>query len=153
MSAGDPAAPPGVLFLCVANSARSQMAQAITRHLAGDRLCVQSAGSRPSCVHPLSVQVLEEAGIDASGLRSKSVGEIDPATVEIVITLCAEEECPVFFGGTVRLHWEHPDPAAGAGSAEERLASFRAVRDSLTARIRAWLAERGISGDSGPRSV
>jgi arsenate reductase len=119
----------GYLFLCVANSARSQLAEGIARSLAPAHVRVMSAGSQPTRVRPEAVAVLAEIGIDASGQRSKSVAEIDPATVDTVITLCGEEECPVFLGAAERLHWGLPDPA-GAG-----LDAFRAVRDELRRRL------------------
>lgn len=130
---------PGLLFLCVANRARSQMAEGIARHLAGGRLEVQSAGSRPSSVHPLAVAVLCEIGIDISAQRSKPVAEIGPGGLRWVITLCAEEECPFIPAGAERLHWPLPDPDR-PGSAEEQLRAFRDVRDTLQMRIAAWLA-------------
>lgn len=125
----------GILFLCVANSARSQMAEGLARAAFGDRIQVQSAGSHPSTVNPLAVAALAELGIDISAHRSKSVGSIDPATVATVVTLCAEEVCPVFLGQAVRLHWPLPDPAAAQGTDEERLASFRLVRDEIRRRL------------------
>ena len=136
----------GVLFLCVANSARSQMAEAIARRLGGDSLHVQSAGSRPADVHPVAIEVLAERGIDASSQWSKSVREIDPTTVDIVITLCAAEECPLFLGEAERLHWPLPDPVAHdlATTVEQ----FRRIRDEIEARFAAWMAERGIPGAS-----
>jgi arsenate reductase len=136
----------GLLFLCVANSARSQMAEGIARELAGDRLRVQSAGSAPSRVNLLAVRALAEIGIDVAGSRSKSVGEIDPATVGTVITLCAEEVCPVWLGTARRLHWPLPDPAGHGEPEEASLARFRAVRDELRQRIRAFLVEEGALG-------
>lgn len=134
------AAKPGLLFLCVANSARSQMGEALARRLAGDRVRVQSAGSHPSHVHRLATDVLAEIGVSTDGQRSKSVREIDPASVDVVITLCAEEECPLFLGDAERLHWPLPDPV-GAGS--DPRDGFRYVRDELDRRIKEWLAERG----------
>lgn len=134
----------GVLFLCVANSARSQMAEGIARHLAGDRLRVQSAGSAPSRVNPLAVRALAEIGIDISRQRSKAVEEIDAATVDTVVTLCAEEVCPVYLGEARRLHWPLPDPAAHGASEEAALELFRSVRDALRRRIAAWLDQEGI---------
>ncbi len=125
----------GVLFLCVANSARSQMAEGLARAAFGDRLPVQSAGSHPTTVNPLAVAALAEVGIDLAGHRSKSVDSIDPATVGTVVTLCAEEVCPVFLGRATRLHWPLPDPAAAAGSDAERLARFREVRDEIRRRL------------------
>jgi arsenate reductase (thioredoxin) len=147
-TAGDASRPHGLLFLCVSNRARSQMAEGLAQALvaragAGSRVRVMSAGSRPSAVHPLAIRALREIGIDIDGRRSKHVAEIDPATVDTVITLCAEEECPVFLGDAERLHWEHPDPD-GSGPEEEQLARFRSVRESLQVRIEDWLRARGI---------
>ena len=123
-----------LLFLCVANSARSQMAEGLARHLLGDAITVQSAGSSPSRVHPFAVQAMAEIGIDISAQHSKSVDTIDPATVDTVITLCAEEVCPVFLGNVERRHWPLPDPAALPG--DTALDGFRQVRDELAQRIR-----------------
>jgi arsenate reductase len=139
----------GVLFLCVANSARSQMAEGITRSLAGDRVATQSAGSAPSVVNPLAVRALSEIGIDISGQRSKSVDEIDRAAVDTVITLCAEEVCPVYLGSARRLHWPLPDPAGYAEDEEAGLGRFRIVRDELARRIETFLVEEGIVRDGG----
>ena len=142
----------GLLFLCVANSARSQMAEGIARRLAGDRIRVQSAGSVPSRVNPYAVRALAEIGIDAAAQRSKSVGEIDPDAVDTVVTLCAEEVCPVYLGAARRLHWPLPDPAGHAEGEAAALERFRAVRDELTTRIRRFLAEEGIlSAEAGRR--
>lgn len=127
----------GILFLCVANSARSQMAEGIARSLAVPGVKIWSAGSRPASVRPEAIAVLQEIGIDISGHRSKSVTEIPPSEVDIVITLCGEEECPVFLGKAKRLHWGLPDPAAVSGSETERMEAFRAVRDELRRRIMA----------------
>ena len=124
-----------ILFLCVANSARSQMAEGLARARFGDKALVQSAGSKPSTVNPLAIRALAEVGIDLSGHRSKSVSEIDPSTVDTVVTLCAEEECPVFLGKAERLHWGLPDPAAGEGTPEERLQKFREIRDEIQRRL------------------
>lgn len=135
--------PPGLLFLCVANSARSQMAEAIARQLAGDRLAIQSAGSAPSKVHPLALQALAEVGIDASLQRSKSVDEIDRERVDTVITLCAEEVCPVYLGTARRLHWPLPDPAGHGDDQEASLERFRSVRDEISRRIAEWLQQEG----------
>ena len=135
----------GLLFLCVANSARSQMAEGIARQLANDRLRIQSAGSAPSKVNPLAVRVLAEIGVDTSGQRSKSVAEIDRTTVDAVITLCAEEVCPIYLGTARRLHWPLPDPAGHGGDAEASLERFRSVRDELRRRIAAWLQQEGHS--------
>ena len=134
----------GVLFLCVANSARSQMAEGIARQLAGDLLRVQSAGSAPSQVNPLAIRALGEIGVDTSGQHSKSVDEIDRATVDTVITLCAEEVCPIYLGTARRLHWPLPDPAGHAEGAEVSLERFRTVRDELARRIEAFLRDEGV---------
>jgi arsenate reductase len=126
---------PGILFLCVANSARSQMAEGIARSLAPQGVVVSSAGSAPTQVRPQAVEVLRELGMDISSHRSRSVQDIDSTSVEAVITLCAEEVCPVFLGRARRLHWGMPDPASVQGSAEEVLQAFRGVRDSLRERL------------------
>lgn len=125
----------GYLFLCVANSARSQLAEAIARSLAPAHVRVMSAGSQPTRVRPEAIAVLAEIGIDAGGQRSKNVAEIDPALVDTVITLCGEEECPVFLGAALRLHWGLPDPAAVSGDETARLDAFRGVRDELRRRL------------------
>ena len=132
---------PGILFLCVANSARSQMAEGLARAAFGDRVSVQSAGSEPTQVNPYAIEVMRELGLDLAAHRSKSVDTIDPATVDTVITLCAEEVCPVYLGKARRLHWPIPDPASKDPlPREEMLARFRAARDTLSERI-ARLAE------------
>ncbi len=131
--------PAGILFLCVANSARSQMAEGIARNLAPEGVRVWSAGSVPTSVRPEAIAVLREIGIDIASQRSKGVHEIPAAEVDLVVTLCAEEVCPVFLGEATRLHWALPDPAAVQGSDEERLLAFRQVRDELRRRIAALL--------------
>ncbi len=130
----------GILFLCVANSARSQLAEALARHRFGDRIRVQSAGSQPSRVNPVAIEVLAELGISARDQQSKSVSSIDPATVGLVITLCAEEVCPVFLGQAPRLHWPIPDPASPPDrvppmTEDELLPRFRVARDTIAARL------------------
>lgn len=125
-----------ILFLCVANSARSQMAEGLARAYFGNKALVQSAGSKPSRVNPFAIQALAEVGIDISGHRSKSVEEIEPSTVDTVITLCAEEECPVFLGKAERLHWGLPDPASAQGGDGEKLRKFREIRDEIGRRIK-----------------
>lgn len=126
-----------ILFLCVANSARSQIAEGLARKQLGSNVSVQSAGSEPSVVNPYAVEVMREIGIDLSTHRSKSVETIDPASVDTVITLCAEEVCPVFLGKARRLHWPIPDPASKDPSIgrEEMLARFRAARDQIQRRL------------------
>jgi arsenate reductase len=128
-----------VLILCTGNSARSQMAEGLLRHDAGDRFDVESAGTNPSAVRPEAIAAMREVGIDISGHRSKSVEEFAGQSFYAVITVCdsARESCPVFFGLAKRLHRSFEDPAALDGSAEERLTAFRRVRDQL----RAYLGE------------
>jgi arsenate reductase (thioredoxin) len=135
-----------ILFLCVANSARSQMAEGLGRMIFGDRVPVQSAGSEPSKVNPYAVEVMRELGVDLSTHHSKSVQTIDPATVGTVITLCAEEVCPVFLGRARRLHWPIPDPASQDPSIPrgEMLTRFRTVRDTIRGMLERFAAEERI---------
>ena len=135
---------PSILFLCVANSARSQLAEGIARQLFPD-FRIQSAGSRPSRVNPYAIDVLAEQGIDAATHTSKSVQDIDPATVDLVITLCAEEVCPLFLGRAERLHWPIPDPASDdpALTPDQLRERFRSGRDDLRRRLEALGKERG----------
>lgn len=138
-----PAMPFGsVLFLCVANSARSQMAEGLARHLFGDAVRVQSAGSKPSRVNPYAMRAMAEIGISLAEHRSKPVDAIDPASVDLVITLCAEEVCPVFLSSARRLHWPLPDPDRKGEdlSDAERLHHFRAARDEIRRRLDALAA-------------
>jgi len=120
-----------VLFLCVANSARSQMAEGLARALAPPGYSFLSAGSTPSRVNPLAVAALAEDGIDIAHHWAKSVDEIPLDRVDVVVTLCAEEVCPVLPGLIRRLHWPLPDPAAAPGDEAARLGAFRAARDRL----------------------
>lgn len=122
-----------VLFLCVANSARSQMAEGLGREIFGHRAEVQSAGSMPSQLNPYAISVMNELGIDITGQSSKSVDSIDPASVDLVITLCAEEVCPAFLGRAERYHLPIPDPASKDPSltSEDLLARFRVARETL----------------------
>jgi arsenate reductase len=129
------AKPRHVLFLCVANSARSQMAEGIARALAPASVKISSAGSQPSRLNPLAVKALAEIGIDISGQFSKSVNDIPPDDVEAVITLCAEEVCPVFLGKALRVHWGLRDPAGVGRNEAEQLQAFREVRDELRRRL------------------
>ena len=130
---------PGLLFLCVANSARSQMAEGLARQFFGDKADVQSAGSMPSRVNPYAIEVMAELGIDLATHTSKSVQTIPPATVDVVVTLCAEEVCPVFLGKATRLHWPIPDPASDDKTLtrEQMLARFRAGRDRIAEMLHA----------------
>jgi arsenate reductase len=127
-----------VLFLCTGNSARSQMAEGLLRHAAGDRFEAFSAGYEPSSVHPLAVQAMAEIGIDISAQRAKSVAQFFGRThFGYLITVCdkAAANCPTFPGISQRLHWPLRDPAAAPGSEAQRLAVFRTVRDDLAGRI------------------
>lgn len=137
-----------VLFLCVANSARSQMAEGLARAALGYSARVQSAGSSPWRVHPLAIRAMEEVGIDISGQRSTSVLEVEPAEVDLVVTLCAEEVCPVFLSDAERLHWPIADPAGGTDLSEaEQLERFRTARDLLQERIAELVASREATGE------
>lgn len=133
---------PGILFLCVANSARSQMAEGLARQMFGDRATIQSAGSQPSRVNPYAIEVMSEVNADLRDHHSKSVETIDPATVDTVITLCAEEVCPVFLGSARRLHWPIPDPASSdpALTREDHLHRFRTARDTIRTKLESFAA-------------
>ena len=132
-----------ILFLCVANSARSQMAEGLGRMIFGDRIPVQSAGSEPSKVNPYAIEVMAEIGVDLSKHYSKSVQTINRDTVGTVITLCAEEVCPLFLGKVRRLHWPIPDPASKDPmiSREEMLVRFRAARDAVRKMLEQFATE------------
>lgn len=127
-----------VLILCTGNSARSQMAEGLLRHDAGDRFVVESAGTRPRFVRPEAIAVMREIGMDISEHRSKNVNEFEGQQFDYVITVCdnARESCPVFFGKAKKMHQDFEDPAALLGSDEERLALFRRVRDELRLYLR-----------------
>ncbi|MBV9242305.1 MAG: arsenate reductase ArsC, partial [Acidobacteria bacterium] len=122
-----------VLFLCTGNSARSQMAEGLLRHMAGDRFDVYSAGVEPSRVRPEAIAAMDEIGIDISGQQSKSVDEFTGKQFDYVITVCdnARQNCPVFPGNAVRIHWSFNDPASVEGNEKERNAAFRQVRDQI----------------------
>ncbi len=136
---------PRVLFLCVHNSARSQLAEGLLRALAGDRFEVYSAGSEPTRPHPFALRVLQDEGIDVSDLRSKSIDEFLNQHMDYVITLCADEVCPVFPGAVTRLHWTLPDPAAVEGSTEEQLEAFHRTAAELKQRLGAFISERSTA--------
>jgi arsenate reductase len=136
---------PRVLFLCTGNSCRSQMAEALLRHRAGEQFEAFSAGLEPKPIHPLTAEVMSEKGIDTSAQRSKDVTEyLGRERFEYVIIVCdgANRACPsVFPGARHRLFWPFEDPAAFEGSEEETLEKFRQVRDRIDARIQRWLEE------------
>jgi len=136
---------PTVLILCTGNSCRSHMAEGILRHVAGDLLDVQSAGSKPAGhVHPQAIQVMREIGIDIAGHRSKHLDEFLDRDVETVITVCgnADQACPVFPGQVNRHHWGFDDPARASGTEAETLACFRRVRDEIRKVFEAYAAGR-----------
>ncbi|HXU33308.1 MAG TPA: arsenate reductase ArsC [Thermoanaerobaculia bacterium] len=127
-----------VLFLCTHNSARSQMAEGILRHLGGDRFEVHSAGTVATRVHPLAIAATAENEIDLRGQRSKHLDELSGERFDYVITVCdnARDSCPIFPGAGERLHWSIPDPSAVEGDEATKLQAFRAASDDLTSRIR-----------------
>jgi len=134
---------PLVLILCTGNSCRSQMAEGILRHAAGDLLEVHSAGSNPAgYVHPKAIAVLKEIGIDLSDNTSKHMNEFLNGNVSTVITVCgnADQACPMFPGQVHRHHWGFDDPAHATGSEEEILNSFRRVRDQIKLVFEAYAA-------------
>lgn len=125
-----------ILFLCVANAARSQLAEGLARARFGARRAVASAGSAPTRVNPMAIEVMRERGIVLAGHSAKLVDAIDPAGVELVITLCAEQVCPAFLAPVRRLHWPTPDPSPEQPIAPDALrARFRAARDAIAARL------------------
>ena len=132
-----------VLILCTGNSARSQMAEGLLRHMAGDRFEVESAGVEPSHVRPQAVEAMRERGIDIRPHRSKSVDEFTGQDFDYVITVCdnANERCPVYPATTQRIHWSFDDPAAAEGDEAARLAVFLRVRDEIESRLRDFLRE------------
>ncbi len=126
-----------VLFLCTHNSARSQMAEGLLRHFAGDRFEVYSAGTEATVVRPQAIKVMNEIRIDISRQQSKTLEGYLMQPFDYVITVCdaANEACPVFPGAKQRLQWSFEDPAAAVGSEEERLRVFRSVRDNIREHI------------------
>jgi arsenate reductase (thioredoxin) len=130
-----------ILILCTGNSARSQMAEGLLRHLADDQFEVASAGVSPTRVRPEAIAVMSEIGIDISQHHSKSVDEFVGQEFDYVITVCdnANEQCPIFPGNTKRIHWSFEDPAAVQGDEQARLAVFRRVRDEIHQRLRLFV--------------
>lgn len=136
-----------VLFVCIHNSARSQMAEAFLNQVCGTDFEAHSAGIEPGKLNPIVVEAMREVGVDISGNRTKGVTHYLQAQTQFayVITVCDEtsaERCPVFPGATQRLHWGFPDPSSFQGTHEEKLAGTRKVRDTIKARIQAWCADR-----------
>lgn len=128
-----------VLIVCTGNSCRSQMAEGWLRHFGGNEIEVHSAGTHPSFVHPLAIEVMKEAGVDISSHQSKSVEEFVGAPLDFVITVCdnAREECPYLPGSHATLHIPFEDPATATGTLHERLAAFRRVRDAIREEMQA----------------
>ena len=122
------------LFMCVRNSARSQLAEGIARFLADAEVKIFSAGSQPLAVRPEAIEVLQEIGIDISDHTSIGVDDVE-RPVDVVITLCAEEVCPVWLEDAWRIHWGLPEPTGVVGTEEEKLEAFRSVRDELRRRL------------------
>lgn len=126
--------PRHLLFLCVANSARSQLAEGLARAVAPDEMRISSAGSVPTRVRPQAIAALAEHGIDITHHESTGIDDVE-RPVDAVITLCAEEVCPVWLGTAWRLHWGLPDPAGASENPEEEMEAFRGVRDELIRRF------------------
>ena len=133
-----------VLFLCTHNSARSQMAEGLLRHLAGNHVEAFSAGTEATHVRPLAIRAMREIGIDISCQESKTLERYLDEPFDAVITVCdqANEACPTFYGARERLHWSFPDPSKATGTEEERLAVYRQVLDAIRARIERDLLPR-----------
>ncbi len=138
--------PTKVLFVCIHNSARSQMAETFLNQLGGGRFAAESAGLEPGQLNPVVVEAMREVGLDLSGNATKSVASMltrQPG-FDCVVTVCDEasaERCPMFPGGGQRLHWPFPDPSSFTGTPEERLAGTRAVRDAIRQKVAAWCLE------------
>lgn len=135
-----------VLFVCVHNSARSQMAEAFVNALCAGRLHAESAGFEPRAINPLAVEAMREAGIDISNAATKSVFSLfkNGRLYDYVITVCDEasaEACPIFPGIVKRLHWSFADPSTFEGTWEERLRRTREVRDEIRAAVQRWCGE------------
>jgi arsenate reductase len=132
-----------VLFICTKNSSRSQMAEALINHDLAGRVEAFSAGMEPSFVHPLAITVMKELGIDISNKRSKGLDEFATQKFDYVITLCsqADQVCPVFFGGTKKIHIGFPNPTIKSENGEEEIAVFRRVRDQMRVRLVEYLSK------------
>jgi arsenate reductase (thioredoxin) len=135
-----------VLFICIHNSARSQMAEAFLNHICPDYFEAHSAGLEPDALNPQAAEAMREVGIDMSGKKTQSVLEVFKSGqfFPFVVTVCDEtsaERCPIFPGVTQRLHWSFVDPAALRGTHNERLEGVRRIRDQIRARIETWCDE------------
>jgi len=132
-----------VLFICIHNSARSQMAEAWLNHFCGQQFEAESAGLSPGTLNPLVVKVMQEVGIDISHKKTQAAAELVKAgkMYAYVVTVCDEssaEQCPIFPGVAKRLHWGFPDPSVLAGTEEEKLAEIRKIRDVIKAKVENW---------------
>jgi arsenate reductase len=135
-----------VLFICIHNSARSQMAEAWLNKICGDLFVAQSAGLEPGILNPLVIEAMREVGVDLSKQGTQRVFDVwkSGERFAYVITVCDEssaEQCPIFAGTGLRLHWGFPDPSALTGSREEKLQAVRAIRDEIRAKVEAWCEE------------
>ncbi|MEE9218902.1 MAG: arsenate reductase ArsC [Acidobacteriota bacterium] len=135
-----------VLFVCTGNSCRSQMAEALARHLGCGQLEALSAGTQPDRIDPLTLEVLREEGVCIEGLRPKSLEEVGARQYDWVITLCgrAQQSCPALSGRLGRLHWPIEDPAQARGSGEERRRAFQSARNAIRSRLEHWLNTGGL---------
>jgi arsenate reductase len=140
-----------VLFLCTGNSARSQMAEALLRHIAGERYDVYSAGTHPKGLHPLTVEAMRNLNIDMSAHTSKDVGVFSGQRFDYVITVCdrAKQSCPVF-PGAAPIHWGFDDPAEATGNREEQLHAFLRVRDEILSRLQLFIKDHEMQAASKP---
>jgi arsenate reductase len=130
-----------IIFLCVANSARSQMAEGLARAMAPPGWRVYSAGSSPAVTHPFAVEVLRESGVDIGDYRSKGFDEVPLKEADYVVTLCAEEVCPVVHSGAQQLHWPLPDPAGQGDMIRHQIDAFRNTRDEIRRRLNVFWAQ------------
>ncbi|HKP04279.1 MAG TPA: arsenate reductase ArsC [Chthoniobacterales bacterium] len=136
-----------ILFICVHNSARSQMAEAWLNHLCGEFFTAESAGLEAGTINPLVIEAMQEAKIDLSGKRTQEVFEVwkSGRIFQYVVTVCSEAEaegCPIFPGITTRLHWPFPDPSKLTGTDAEKLAAIRKIRDEIRSKIEVWCEEK-----------
>ena len=135
-----------ILFLCTANSSRSQMAEGIVNNLFGDKIAAFSAGTQASFVNPMAIEVMKEIGIDISKHRSKNLSEFDGQSFDYVITLCgnANETCPLYIGGTKKTHIGFDDPAKATGTRNEIMSDFRRVREEIKEKLTAFFQAEKI---------
>ena len=134
-----------ILFVCTGNSARSQMAEGLARHLAAPGVEVASAGTHPAGVNRFAAEAMRDCGLDISAQRSKGIEDV-LGEFDYVITLCdtAAQNCPVLPARRARLHWSLPDPALATGDNAQRLAFFRDIRDDIERRLRHWMSQEGL---------